>query len=117
MFIVQHNDSNARRSRFTIADGIVFCSGNVANTRPASIGVQTQQVLDKIDKELALAGTNKTKILFVQIFLADIERDFAGMNAVWDTWTDPERAPARATVEAKMANPDLLVEMVVTAAL
>ena len=55
-------------------------------------------------------------MLSVQIWLKDIERDFAGMNEVWDAWVPKGAAPARATGESKLAHPDLLVEILVTAA-
>ena len=77
---------------------------------------QTRQVLEAIDALLAQAGTDKTRILRAQIYLADIA-EFAGMNRAWDAWVTPGQAPARATVEARLANPDWKVEIVVTAAL
>ena len=73
-------------------------------------------MLAAIDALLAQAGIDKTRILRAQIYLADIG-DFAGMNRVWDTWVVPGNAPARATVEAKLANPAWKVESVVTAAI
>ena len=72
-------------------------------------------MLAAIDDLLARAGSDKTKILRAQIFLADIN-DFAGMNRAWDAWVVAGNAPARATVEAKLANPAWKVEIVVTAA-
>lgn len=112
---IERHDSNTRRSRFTVCNGLIHLAGNTPTTRPAPIDVQTWEVLAKIDAELKLAGSDKTRILFVQIFLADIAQDFSGMNAIWDEWTDAERAPPRACVQARLANPDLRVEMVVTA--
>ncbi|MBS0566436.1 MAG: RidA family protein, partial [Proteobacteria bacterium] len=76
---------------------------------------QTREVLAAIDALLAQAGSDKTRILRAQIFLADIA-DFAGMNRAWDAWVVPDNAPARATVEAKLAKPQWKVEIVVTAA-
>jgi enamine deaminase RidA (YjgF/YER057c/UK114 family) len=76
---------------------------------------QTRQVLSAIDELLARAGTDKTKLLTAQIWLRDIN-DWAKMNEVWDAWIAPGNAPTRATVEAKLARPDLLVEIMVQAA-
>jgi len=77
---------------------------------------QTREVLAAIDALLAKAGTDKTKILRAQIYLADIA-DFPGMNAVWDTWVVAGHTPPRATVQAALAKPEWKVEIVVTAAL
>ncbi|WOH63742.1 RidA family protein [Bradyrhizobium sp. BWA-3-5] len=112
---IERFDSTPRRSRFTVVGNLIYLAGNTASKRPAAIDHQTREVLAKIDTELAQAGSDKRRILFVQIFLANIERDFDAMNSVWDAWTDPAAAPPRACVEAKMAKPDILVEMVVTA--
>ena len=71
---------------------------------------------DAIDKLLARAGTDKSRILMAQIFLADLV-DFPAMNAVWDAWVVPGHTPPRATVQAQLANPDWKIEVVVTAAL
>ena len=72
--------------------------------------------LDSIDTFLAEAGTDKTRILSITIFLKDID-DRDGMNKVWDAWVPAGKSPARACVEAKLYSPDVLVEMTVIAAL
>ena len=76
---------------------------------------QTRQVLAAIDALLARAGSDKTRILRAQIFLADIA-DFAAMNSAWDAWVAPGHTPPRATVQAALARPGWKVEIVVTAA-
>ena len=76
---------------------------------------QTRQVLAKIDELLAQAGTDKTRLLSANVWLTDIGK-FAEMNAVWDAWVSLGNTPARATVEAKLATPDFLVEIMVVAA-
>jgi enamine deaminase RidA (YjgF/YER057c/UK114 family) len=76
---------------------------------------QTTQVLAQIDALLARAGTDKSKILMCQIFIADLA-DFPGMNAVWEKWVVVGHTPPRATVQAPLAQPQWRVEMVVTAA-
>jgi enamine deaminase RidA (YjgF/YER057c/UK114 family) len=72
-------------------------------------------VLEKIDGYLEKAGIDKTRLVSAQVWLADIARDFAGMNEVWDAWVPQGHAPARATVQAKLAAPELLVEIAVVA--
>ncbi|RVT93491.1 RidA family protein [Sphingomonas crocodyli] len=110
-------DGEARGSRVVIHNGIVYLAGVTAPDREQDIGGQTTQVLDRIDAYLERAGTDKTRLLTAQIWLRDIERDFAGMNAVWDHWTAPHASPTRATVQSSMASTPTLVEIVVTAAL
>lgn len=93
----------------------VYLAGQVADDPSADVKGQTQQVLDAIDRLLAQAHSDKTKILQAQIFLANIA-DFAAMNEVWDAWVPAGHTPARATVEAKLATPKYLVEIKVIAA-
>jgi enamine deaminase RidA (YjgF/YER057c/UK114 family) len=95
--------------------GIAYLSGQVAEDASADVSGQTRQVLALIDTLLAEAGSDKSKILSATIYLADIG-DFAAMNAVWEQWVVPGQTPARATVEAKLARPDLRVEIQVVAA-
>ncbi|MCY0389365.1 MAG: RidA family protein [Janthinobacterium lividum] len=108
-------DSNQRMSRVVKAAGLVFVGGQTAGDRTLDVKGQTEQVLAKIDGFLAQAGIDKTRLVSAQIWLADIARDFAGMNEVWDAWVAPGCAPTRATVQSALAAPDLLVEITVTA--
>ena len=108
-------ETNQRMSRVVKAAGLVFVGGQTSNDRTLDVKGQTRQVLAKIDGYLAQAGIDKTRLLSAQVWLADIGRDFAGMNEVWDAWVAPGNAPTRATVESKLAAPDLLVEIMVTA--
>jgi enamine deaminase RidA (YjgF/YER057c/UK114 family) len=94
----------------------VYVSGQVPEDGTKDLAAQTQQVLDKIDRLLKEAGTDKSKLLWAQIFLPDI-KEFQAMNAVWEKWIAPGAPPARATVEAKLANPAFKVEIMCTAAL
>ena len=96
-------------------NGIVWVAGQVGNPGDA-VGDQTRQCLAEVDRILAEAGTDKTRILSAQIWLADMA-DFPAMNAVWDAWVPQGHTPARATGEAKLATPGYLVEVIVTAAL
>lgn len=81
-----------------------------------SVAEQTAQALTAIDEILAKAGTDKTRILSAQIWLADMAT-FAEMNSAWDAWVPQGHTPARATGEAKLATPDYKVEVIVTVAL
>lgn len=103
-----------RMSGAVIHNGIAYLSGQVG-TPGASVTVQTETVLAEIDRLLAAAGTDKTRLLTAQIWLADIGT-FAEMNAVWDAWVAPGNTPARWTGEAKLAAPEYTVEIIVTAA-
>ena len=81
-----------------------------------SVEEQTRRVCDVIDKRLALCGTDKTRLLQAQVWLKDISCDFKAMNGAWTAWVGPEHKPVRATVQADMATPAMLVEIQVTAA-
>ncbi len=105
-------------SRFASAvchNGVVYLAGQVARDPSEDVAGQTRQVLATIDRLLAEAGTDKTRILQATVYLADM-KDFAAMNAVWDAWVVQDKLPTRATVEAKLAAPEYKVEIVVVAA-
>jgi len=104
-----------RMSEAVAYNGILWVAGQVGNPGD-SVADQTRQCLAEVDRILAAAGTDKTRILSAQIWLADIGT-FADMNAVWDAWVPQGHTPARATGEAKLAAPDYKVEVIVTAAL
>ena len=106
----------ARLSEMAVHNGVAYLAGQVADDLSLDIEGQTREVLGMIDRLLAQAGTDKSRLLMVQIFLADLA-DFAGMNAVWDAWVTPGQTPPRATVEARLAKPGYRVEIVVTAAI
>jgi enamine deaminase RidA (YjgF/YER057c/UK114 family) len=93
----------------------VYLSGHVAAEPRGSVRGQTAAILARIDERLAAAGTSRANLLSAQIWLTDIAR-FDEMNAAWEAWIDPANPPARATVEAKLASPDYLVEISVIAA-
>ena len=114
MSITRHH-GNQRMSQIVIHGDTVYLAGQVAADATANITVQTEQVLEKVDNLLAEAGTDKTKILSAQIWIANIGH-FAQMNEVWDAWCPEGNAPARACIEARLATPDLLVEVGIIAA-
>ena len=103
-------------SEVAIHNGTVYLAGQIADDTGADIVGQSREVLGHVDRLLMEAGSDKSCILMCQIFIADMQQ-FAGMNAVWDEWVAAGHTPPRATVEAKLANPAVLVEIVVTAAL
>lgn len=113
--IIQRIESGPRMSQAVTANGLVWLAGVVAFDGSQDIKGQTRQVLEQIDEYLGRAGSNKARIVSAQIWLRDIEKDYAGMNEVWDAWVAPGSAPARATGESKLARADLLVEIIVTA--
>jgi enamine deaminase RidA (YjgF/YER057c/UK114 family) len=105
----------ARMSQAAIHGDTVYLAGQVADDPTPSVAEQTRQVLAKIDALLKSAGSDKSRILSANVWLADIGR-FAEMNDVWDKWVVPGHTPARATVEAALARPEYLVEIMVVAA-
>ena len=108
-------ESGKRMSQAVVHNGIAYLAGQVGNPGD-DVTAQTRTVLAEIDRLLAAAGTDKTKLITAQIWLADIATGFAAMNAVWDEWVSPGNTPARYTGEAKLAGPEYLVEIIVTAA-
>jgi enamine deaminase RidA (YjgF/YER057c/UK114 family) len=110
---ITRHEGGARMSQSVIHNGTVYLAGQVAEG--ANVAEQTQKILAEIDRLLALSGSSKARLLSAQIFLADIST-FAEMNKVWDGWVDKANAPARATVESKLAARQFLVEIMVIAA-
>ena len=105
----------ARYSEAAIFHGVVYLAGMVPECSASDIASQTADVLRQIDQRLNEAGSDKTRLLRVQIYLADIQ-DIAAMNAVWDAWVAPGQAPPRATVQAALGDPRWRIEIVATAA-
>lgn len=103
-----------RMSQAVIHNGIVHLAGQVGEG--ADITAQTKDMLARVDRLLAEAGTDKSKILSALVWVANAG-DVGAMNAVWDGWVDPENPPARACTEARLVAPKFLVEVMVTAAL
>ncbi|ALK10740.1 RidA family protein [Blastochloris viridis] len=105
-----------RMSQAVAHGSTVYLAGQVADDpKGKTVTEQTAQILGQIDRLLAAAGTDKTKILMATIYLADIAT-FAEMNAAWEPWVAAGNTPARATVEAKLVTPDYRVEIAVIAA-
>ncbi|MGH0002760.1 RidA family protein [Pseudovibrio ascidiaceicola] len=113
---IERVDSNHRMSKIVKHNGTVYLCGQTAADDPSwDITEQTKRCLAKVDALLEQAGSNRNKILSTTIYVRDM-KDFAAMNAVWDAWVAEGEKPARACVEARMARPDILVELTVVAA-
>jgi enamine deaminase RidA (YjgF/YER057c/UK114 family) len=104
-----------RMSRAVIHDDRVFLAGLTASDPSQDVQGQTRQILEKIDHYLKEAGTDKSKLLTANLWIKDMAL-FSQMNAVWNDWVDPQNPPCRACVRADMARPEILVEIMVTAA-
>ena len=113
---IQRFETGPRMSQAVVHGNTVYLAGIVANkTAGESVTRQTQEILSVIDRHLAEAGTDKSKLLSTTIYITDM-KNFAEMNAVWDAWVSPGNTPARATVEVKLAAPRFHVEIMVIAA-
>jgi enamine deaminase RidA (YjgF/YER057c/UK114 family) len=113
---IQRYNVGKRLSEIVVHNGVAYLAGEVPDDTSKDITGQTAEVLAKIDALLAQVGSDKTKILSAQIFLPDM-KDFAGMNVAWEQWVVAGQTPARATLEAKLANPAYKVEIMCIAAL
>ena len=114
--MVRRFDVGPRISQMAVHGDTVYLAGQVASDPSQDIRGQTRQILDSIDALLARAGTDKSRILMAQIYLAD-PQEFAAMNEVWDAWVVPGHTPPRATLQCGMINPAWKLEIIVTAAL
>jgi len=112
---IERINTTARMSRIVKHNGTVYLCGQTAKDADADIYEQTRTTLEKVEEFLEEAGSDKYHILSVTIYVRDM-KDFAAMNEIWDAWVPEGHQPARACVEARMARPELLVEMSVVAA-
>jgi len=113
---IQRFHVGPRLSDMAVHNGTIYLAGQVADDISQDIAGQTRQVLEMIDKLLGEAGSDKTKILSTTIYITDMA-NFPGMNAVWDGWVVKGHAPPRATIQAKLAKPEYLVEITAIAAI
>ncbi|MCL4165474.1 UNVERIFIED_CONTAM: hypothetical protein GTU68_031496 [Idotea baltica] len=102
-------------SRIVIHNDTIYLCGQVGKDATKGIVEQTETMLEKVDELLLQAGSDREHMLSATIYVRDM-KDFAAMNEVWDAWVPEGHAPARACVEARMARPELLVEISVVAA-
>ena len=108
-------DPGPRMSKAVRHGETIYTMGHVAQNRSGDMAQQTKDVLSRLDATLAAMDTEKSKLLSVTIYIADM-REFAAMNEAWDAWVDGPNAPARTTVKAALASPEILVEMTAVAA-
>ncbi len=106
-------ESNPILSKAVEYHGFVFTQGMVARDLDADVAAQTQDILDQFDTLLEEHGTDKTRLLQAQIWLKRIE-DREAFNQVWSAWLPVAGAPARACVQAVLADPRMLVEIMLT---
>ncbi len=104
-----------RLSEVAIFNGTVYLAGQIAENFPADAHAQTVEVLGHVDRLLAEAGSDRGHILLATVYLANMKH-YAEMNRAWDDWVQPGATPPRATVEARLARPECLVEIQVVAA-
>jgi enamine deaminase RidA (YjgF/YER057c/UK114 family) len=104
-----------RMSRCVVRGDTVYLAGLTANDTSKDIKGQTTEILGKIDHYLKEAGSSKSNLLSANLWIKDMAM-FRDMNSVWNEWVDPKNPPARACVKAEMARPEVLVEIMVTAA-
>ena len=111
--MIERIETGKRMSKIVKHQGTVYLCGQVGDGD--SVAEQTRDCLDRVEALLERAGSSRERILQAVIWLADMA-DFAEMNAVWDAWVPEGHAPARACGEARLARPELRVEIIVTAA-
>lgn len=112
---IQRLHIGPRLSETAVFNKTVYLAGQIAENTDADVEGQTTEVLGHIDRLLAEVNSDKTRLLSVQIFIADMSK-FDDLNKAWSAWVPEGHTPPRATVEAKLANPKCLVELVVVAA-
>jgi len=115
MATIESFDIGPRMSQAVVHGDTIYLAGQVTKEPTGSVTGQTEKILAEIDRLLAVCGSSKNRILSATIYLADI-KTFADMNKAWDAWVPKGATPARATVVAKLAGPEYLVEIAVVAA-
>ena len=111
---IQRFGSNHRLSEAVTANGFVFLAGMVPEDMSGDMTAQTKDVLRQIDFWLKKCGSDKSHILEATIFLPDLA-DYDGLNVAWDEWVDAQNPPARACVQANLANPEWKIEIKISA--
>ncbi|MCK3654343.1 hypothetical protein A4G19_00735 [Pasteurellaceae bacterium Macca] len=113
--MIQRFQIGKRFSEMAVYQGVAYLAGQVPEDDSQDMYGQTKQVLAEIDKWLAQAGSDKSRILMAQVYVANIS-ELPELNRAWDEWVADNHAPPRAAIEARLANPNWKVEIVVTAA-
>ena len=112
---IKRHKMGPRLSQAVVHNNTAWLAGMVASDASAGAQAQTEQILKQIDETLAAVGSDKSKLLSATIYLSNIAL-FNEMNVAWEAWVDKRNPPARATVEARLAAPQYLVEIMCTAA-
>ncbi len=112
---IQRHITDQRLSEAVIVNGLIFLAGQVPTNEEADALAQTENILAQVDALLATLGSDKSKIVDATIYLTDLA-DYAALNQAWDAWVPAGHAPARACVEARLANPNWKVEIKLVAA-
>jgi len=112
---IRRIEAGPRMSQAVVHGNTVYLAGQVGSPG-RSVAEQTKEILASVDRLLAEAGSDKSKVLQAIIWLADMN-DFAEMNVVWEKWLDGRNAPARATGESRLVTPEYRVEIIITAAI
>ncbi|HHW75868.1 MAG TPA: RidA family protein [Xanthomonadaceae bacterium] len=110
MHDIQRFAGSARMSSAVVVNGLVFTQGITARGSGEDVASQTRKCLEKLDKILKAAGSDRSAVLKVTIWLKTMD-DFDAMNEIYDSWVSKDHLPVRACVEARLAHPSLLVEI------
>ena len=113
--MIIRKEVNSRMSKIVEHNGIIYFAGIVPDDITLDIKGQTKRVIEMAEEKFVAAGTNKEMLLRAEIYVKDINKDFADFNEIWDAWVSKENPPARACVEANMSSPNTLVEIIFTA--
>lgn len=113
--MIIRKEVNSRMSKIVEHNGIIYFAGIVPDRTDLDVQGQTKRVIEMAEEKFAVAGTNKEMLLRAEIYLKDIDRDFADFNEIWDAWVSKENPPARACVQASMSSTATLVEIIFTA--
>ena len=114
--MIIRKQKNDRMSRIVEHNGTIYFAGIVSDDKTLDIKGQASRAIQIAQERFDEANTNKDNLLRAEIFVKDIDRDFAGFNEIWDAWVSKENPPTRACVEANMASEATLVEIIFTAA-
>ena len=113
--MIERQLGDKRMSRIVTYNETIYLAGIVSDDKTLDIKGQTKRALETVDERLKLASSDKNHILMIQAFIKDIYRDFSDFNEIWDAWVSKENPPARACIEANMANKETLLVLVITA--
>lgn len=100
------------------ADGFVFVTGQMPTNPaapdaplPAGIEAQTRRVVDNLKLVLGGIGLGLEHVTMARIYLTEFERDYPGLNAIWPSFFEPGKLPARTTIGVTALAVGALVEI------